>query len=239
MTLQQEGAKVEARSASLRKEPGVRDLALARSCSSSASPGSASRELRLARRAVAAGRVLFYLPLVVVWSSAQPADAARGRPLPVGELGFNHTIGFMVAWNLWLYCDPVRVELGLTVATYLSYALGPRRRGVDDPQHGFVRGIRPRHCAPGAAGVRGPRHRQSGPERRRRVHDHDLAVLILLPFLGLATGHLQSYHPFRTEVTRVLAVQSQRARQNVRRRVSGFQYMRHPGRRNALRPPAR
>jgi hypothetical protein len=25
----------------------------------------------------------------------------------------------------------------------------------------------------------------------------------------------------------------------VRRRVSGFQYMRHPGRRNALRPPAR
>jgi amino acid transporter len=26
------------------------------------------------------------------------------------------------------------------------------------------------------------------------------AVLILLPFLGLATGHLQSFHPFRTEM---------------------------------------
>src|SRR5439155_13887638 len=26
------------------------------------------------------------------------------------------------------------------------------------------------------------------------------SVLILLPFLGLATGHLRSYHPFRTEM---------------------------------------
>src|SRR5208283_4325046 len=41
------------------------------------------------------------------------------------KLGFNETVGFMIAWNLWLYVITFMSEIGLQCATYLSYALGP------------------------------------------------------------------------------------------------------------------
>jgi amino acid transporter len=41
------------------------------------------------------------------------------------KLGFNEFTGFMVAWNLWLFVIVLTSEIGLQVATYLSYALGP------------------------------------------------------------------------------------------------------------------
>src|SRR5438067_13234894 len=69
--------------------------------------------------------VLFYLPMsaVVIWlNQLMPLE---GGLYQWAKLGFNQTIGFMVAWNLWLYDILFTSELGLQVATYLSYALGP------------------------------------------------------------------------------------------------------------------
>ncbi|HEY7496922.1 MAG TPA: APC family permease [Vicinamibacterales bacterium] len=68
--------------------------------------------------------VLFYLP-----SAAVVIHLTRLMPLEGGlyqwaKLGFNEMIGFLVAWNLWLYVIVNTSELGLQVTTYLSYALG-------------------------------------------------------------------------------------------------------------------
>ena len=41
------------------------------------------------------------------------------------KLGFGELVGFLVAWNLWLYVIVLTSEIGLQVATNLSYALGP------------------------------------------------------------------------------------------------------------------
>ncbi len=41
------------------------------------------------------------------------------------KLGFNEMIGFMLAWNLWLYVIMNMSEIGLQCTTYLSYAIGP------------------------------------------------------------------------------------------------------------------
>ena len=109
-------------------------------------------------------------------------------------------MGFMVAWNLWLYVILFASELGLTVATYLSYALGPSAAWMTHSAWfvsvasalaiallallAFV-GLAIGKWVQNAGGI---------------FMITIFAVLILLPFLGLATGHLQSYHPFRTEM---------------------------------------
>src|ERR1041384_706661 len=120
MTLQQEGAKVEAHSTSLKKVLGVRDLALTQilfiigltwiGVAGKLGPSHVVIWLP------AAG--LFYLPLtaVVIWlNQLMPLE---GGLYQWAKLGFNQTIGFMVAWNLWLYVILFASELGLTVAQH-------------------------------------------------------------------------------------------------------------------------
>ncbi len=202
MTLQQEEAKVEAHSAALKKELGVRDLVLTQilfiigltwiGVAGKLGPSHVVLWLLAV--------VLFYLPLsaVVIWlNQLMPLE---GGLYQWAKLGFNQTIGFMVAWNLWLYVILFASELGLTVATYLSYALGPSAAWMTTSAWfvslasalaiallallAFV-GLSIGKWVQNAGGV---------------FMITIFGVLILLPFLGLATGHLQSYHPFRTEI---------------------------------------
>jgi amino acid transporter len=202
MTLQQEEAKVEAHSASLRKELGVRDLALTQilfiigltwiGVAGKLGPSHVVLWLLAV--------VLFYVPLtaVVIWlNQRMPLE---GGLYQWAKLGFNQTMGFLVAWNLWLYVILFASELGLTVATYLSYALGPSAAWMTSSMW-FVSLASALAIAllAGLAFV--------GLSLTKWVHNAGgvfmitiFAVLILLPFLGLATGHLESYHPFRTEM---------------------------------------
>src|ERR1044071_4178253 len=46
------------------------------------------------------------------------------------KLGFNEGLGFMVAWNLWLFVILNTSEIGIQAATSLSYALGPKAAWV-------------------------------------------------------------------------------------------------------------
>ena len=41
------------------------------------------------------------------------------------KLGFNQTVGFLLAWNLWLYVIVFTSEIGLTARHISSYAIGP------------------------------------------------------------------------------------------------------------------
>lgn len=202
MSLQQEEAKVEAHSASLKKELGVRDLALTQilfiigltwiGVAGKLGPSHVVMWLTAA--------VLFYLPLsvVVIWlNQLMPLE---GGLYQWAKLGFNQTLGFMVAWNLWLYVILFASELGLTVATYLSYALGPGAAWMTTSTW-FVSLASALAIAllAGLAFV--------GLSLTKWVHNAGgifmitiFTVLIVLPFIGLATGHLGSFHPFRTEM---------------------------------------
>jgi amino acid transporter len=135
---------------------------------------------------------------VVIWlNQLMPLE---GGLYQWAKLGFNQTFGFMVAWNLWLYVILFASELGFTVATYLSYALGPSAAWMTKSAW-FVSLASALAIAllAGLAIV--------GLSLSKWVHNAGgvfmitiFGVLILLPFLGLATGHLQSFHPFRTEM---------------------------------------
>src|SRR5512143_3879277 len=195
-------AAVEARSASLRKELGVRDLALTQILfiigltwiGVAGKLGPSHVVLWLA------AAVLFYLPLtaVVIWlNQLMPLE---GGLYQWAKLEFNQTMGFMVAWNLWLYVILFAGELGLTVASYLSYALGPGAAWMTTSAW-FV------SLASALATALLALLAFVGLSLTKWVHNAGgvfmltiFSVLILLPFLGLATGHLESYHPFRTAV---------------------------------------
>src|SRR5499426_3107609 len=69
--------------------------------------------------------LLFYIPSAVVVIYLNRMMPLEGGLYQWAKLGFNEFTGFMVAWNLWLYVIVLTSEIGLQVATYLSYALGP------------------------------------------------------------------------------------------------------------------
>jgi amino acid transporter len=195
-------ADVEAHSASLKKELGVRDLALTQILfiigltwiGVAGKLGSSHVVMWLA------AAVLLYLPLtaVVIWlNDLMPLE---GGLYQWAKLGFNETAGFMVAWNLWLYVVLFASELGLTVATYLSYALGPSAAWMTTSAW-FV-SLASALAVALLAGLA-----FFGLSLSKWVHNAGgvfmitiFSVLILLPLLGLATGHLREFHPFRTEL---------------------------------------
>jgi glutamate:GABA antiporter len=73
---------------------------------------------------------LFYIP-----SSAVIAHLNRLMPLEGGlyqwaKLGLNDRIGFMVAWNLWMYAILNMSTIGIQVTEYLGKIIGPNSESL-------------------------------------------------------------------------------------------------------------
>ncbi len=202
MSLEQEEAKVEAHSASLKKVLGVRDLALTQilfiigltwiGVAGKLGPSHVVMWLMAI--------VLFYLPMTAVVIYLNQLMPLEGGLYQWAKLGFNPTIGFLLAWNLWLYVIVYTSEIGLQVATYLSYALGPSAAWMVS-SNWFI--------ALSTAAILGLMAGAAviGLSIAKWVHNTGgifmltiFAVLIALPFIGLATGHLAEFHPFRTRL---------------------------------------
>src|SRR5450759_4962007 len=125
--LSQAEARVEEHSASLKKELGVRDLALTQilfivgltwiGVAGKLGPSHVVFWLLAI--------VLFYLPSAAVVMYLNRLMPLEGGLYQWAKLGFNQTIGFLLAWNLWLYVIVFTSEIGLQCSTYLSYAIGP------------------------------------------------------------------------------------------------------------------
>ena len=197
-----EEARVEAHSAALRKELGVGDLVLTQilfivglSWIGVAGKLGPSHVV-LWLLAIA----LFYLP-----SAAVVMYLARLMPLEGGlyqwaKLGFNETIGFLLAWNLWLYVIVHTSEIGLECATYLSYALGPSAAWMTTSSWLVALATAVLLSLMVLASI-------VGLAVGKWVHNVGglvmlvvFAALLALPVLSLVTGHLHDYHPLRTEV---------------------------------------
>jgi amino acid transporter len=198
-------ARVEAHSASLRKELGVADLALTQilfivglswiGVAGKLGPPHVVFWLLAI--------VLFYLP-----SAAVVMYLARLMPLEGGlyqwaKLGFSETIGFLLAWNLWLFVIVHTSEIGLECATYLSYALGPSAAWMTTSSWFVALATAVLLSLMMLASI-------IGLSVGKWVHNAGGVVmlvvfgaLIVLPVISLLTGHLREYHPFRTSVPSV------------------------------------
>ncbi len=195
-------ANVKAHSESLKKELGVTDLALTQilfivglswiGVAGKLGPSHVIFWLL--------ALVLFYVPSAAVVMYLNRLMPLEGGLYQWAKLGFNQTIGFMLAWNLWLYVIVFTSEIGLTAATYLSYAIGPSAAWMTTSGWfpAFAAGVILTFMVVAST---------IGLSVGKWVHNTGgvmmlviFGALILLPILGLVTGHLKEYHPFHTEV---------------------------------------
>jgi len=199
--LAQAEAAVEAHSASLKKELGVGDLVLTQilfivgltwiGVAGKLGPSHVVLWLLAI--------VLFYLPSAAVVIYLNKLMPLEGGLYQWAKLGFNEMVGFMLAWNLWLYVIMNTSEIGLQCATYLSYAVGPSAAWMRESSW-FV--------ALSSAAILTLMVIASiiGLSVGKWVHNTGgvfmlivFGALLVLPLIGLATGHLHEYHPLRTE----------------------------------------
>ena len=195
-------ARVEAHSAALKKELGTRDLVLTQILFivGLAWIGVAGKlgpsHVVFWVLAIA----LFYLPSAAVVMYLSRLMPLEGGLYQWAKLGFNETVGFMLAWNLWLYVIVNTSEIGLQTGAYLSYALGPRAAWMTTSAW-FV--------ASSSAVILALLVLTStiGLSIGKWVHNLGgilmlviFGGLVLLPILGLAAGSLRDYHPLRTSV---------------------------------------
>src|SRR5215471_17055237 len=120
-------SSIEERSGALKKELGLMDLALTQILfiiglgwiGTAAKLGSSHVVFWLV------AVVLFYLPSAVVVIYLNTLMPLEGGLYQWAKLGFNDLVGFMVAWNLWIYAMVLMSELGVQAASNLAYVLGP------------------------------------------------------------------------------------------------------------------
>jgi amino acid transporter len=191
---------VQARSADLRKELSVWDLALAQILfivglqwvGVAAKQGPAHVIFWLI------AIVLFYIPsaIVAVWLN-------RAMPLEGGlyqwaKLGFSEFFGFIVAWNLWLFAILNMTNVGLQFTQYTGYILGPRV--ADLMAQNWV-------IATATATIIGALVWITilGLQVGKWVHTVGgvlmlaiFGMIIALPWLNVVNGTLDSFHPLST-----------------------------------------
>src|SRR4026208_1361207 len=118
--------KVEDRSAPLKKELGLRDLALTQILFivGSSWVGAAAKLGQSHLFFWLLAILLFYLPQAAVVIYLNRRMPLEGGIYQWAKLGFNEFAGFIVAWNLWLLSITVIALGGMFTTTNLSYALG-------------------------------------------------------------------------------------------------------------------
>jgi len=116
------------------------------------------------------------------------------------KLGFNETVGFMLAWNLWLYVILNTSEIGLQSATYLSYALGSSAAWMTSSTWFVVLAtfvILALMVTVSTIGLSVGKWVHNGGGMMMLII---FGALLIVPILNLASGHLRSFHPLRTSV---------------------------------------
>jgi amino acid transporter len=130
--LRREEERIEARSGVFKKELGLVDLALTQVLFIVGLPwiGVAAKQGPSHVVLWLLAMLFFYLPSAVVVIYLNRIMPLEGGLYQWAKLGFNELLGFLVAWNLWLFAILNTSEIGLQVTQYLRYILGPSSEGL-------------------------------------------------------------------------------------------------------------
>src|SRR5215813_5731011 len=118
--------QVERRSAVFKKELGLPDLVLTQILFIVGLPwvGVAAKQGPSHIVLWLVAMLLFYVPSAVVVIYLNRIMPLEGGLYQWAKLSFNELMGFLVAWNLWLFAILNMSEIGLQVTQYLKYILG-------------------------------------------------------------------------------------------------------------------
>ena len=207
--LRREEERVEARSGVFKKELGLTDLALTQILFIIGLPwiGVAAKQGPSHVVLWLLAMLFFYIPSAAVVIYLNRIMPLEGGLYQWAKLGFNEGLGFLVAWNLWLFAILNTSEIGLQVTQYLRYILGPSSEGLTGSKW-FI-GLVSMALIGGLVllttvglGVGKWVHKAGGALMLLTF----LAILIL-PWLNLAHGTLPAFHPLRIEMP-VLSIMS-------------------------------
>ena len=193
---------VDAKSASFKKELGLTDLVLTQILFIVGLPwvGVAAKQGQSHIVLWLAAMLLFYIPSAVVLIYLNRAMPLEGGLYQWAKLGFSDVIGFMVAWNLWLFAILNSSEIGLQLTQYLDYITGPAGdKLLSTPWFiGLINVV-----VIGALvvitiiglGVGKWVHKVGG-----ALMLVTFGTILVLPLLNLAHGSLREYHPLTIEM---------------------------------------
>jgi glutamate:GABA antiporter len=197
-----EEERVEARSDVFRKELGLTDLVLTQVLFIVGLPwiGVAAKQGPSHVVLWVLAMVFFYVPCAAVVVYLNRIMPLEGGLYQWAKLGFNEMLGFLVAWNLWLFAILNTSEIGLQVTQYLEYILGPGSTGLTSSKWfiGLVNVmILGALVALTVVGLGAGKwvHKAGGV-----LMIVTFGAILILPWLNRAHGSLASYHPLATEM---------------------------------------
>lgn len=199
---QREEERVESRSAVFKKELGLTDLALTQVLFIVGLPwiGVAAKQGPSHVTLWLLAMIFFYIPSAIVVTYLNRIMPLEGGLYQWAKLGFNELMGFLVAWNLWLFAILNTSEIGLQVTQYVGYVIGPSGDWMTGSKW-FIGVVSA--AVIGALvflsvvglGVGKWIHKAGG-----ALMLITFAAVLLLPLLKLFNGSLAEYHPLRAEM---------------------------------------
>jgi amino acid transporter len=192
-------AEVQAHSAELHKELGLFDLVMAQVLlvivldffGTAAKAGSAHVVFWLV------AFVLFFIPLAMVVAHLNRLMPLEGGLYEWARLAFNDQVGFLVAWNLWLFVMLYVAVIGLVTTTFVAYALGPAAAWIASSRWLILAvsfALILAMMLLSALGLRVGKWLGNAGSIATLI---TLAVLIATPLLDRWRGTLAEYHPLR------------------------------------------
>ncbi|HMF56853.1 MAG TPA: APC family permease [Pyrinomonadaceae bacterium] len=142
--------------------------------------------------------ILFYIPSAVVVIYLNRLMPLEGGLYQWAKLGFSDFLGFMVAWNLWLYVIVNSSELGLLVGTFMHYALGERAAWMADSKWFAVVCDVAIVTLMVLVSILGLGIGKWIYNAGALIMLVIFATLIILPVIHVATGSVPHYNPFST-----------------------------------------
>lgn len=193
--------RVEARSHVFKKELGLTDLALTQVLFIIGLPwiGVAAKQGPSHVVLWLLAMLFFYIPSAVVVIYLNRIMPLEGGLYQWAKLGLNGLLGFLVAWNLWLFAILNTSEIGLQVTQYLRYIIGPSGETLTASKwfigvtNVAVIGALVLLTTVGL-GTGKWVHKAGG-----ALMLATFAAILILPWLNRARGVLTEYHPLRTE----------------------------------------
>jgi len=193
-------ASVAERSAQLHKELGLLDLTLTQVLFVVGLPwvGVAAKQGSAHVVYWLAAIVFFYLPSAAVVIHLNRQTPLEGGLYQWAKLGFGELIGFLVAWNLWLFAILNTSETGLQVTQYFRYVLGPEGEWLTGDRRFVVLVSTAIFTALVIVTIRGLSIGKWVHTIGGALMLTTFAMLIALPWLNVAHGTLPAFHPLAT-----------------------------------------
>jgi glutamate:GABA antiporter len=140
----------------------------------------------------------FYIPSAIVVIHLNRRAPLEGGLYQWAKLGLGEFLGFMVAWDLWLYALVNTAELGLIVGTFLRYALGDQAAWVGESKAATMIAEIAAVAALMLISIRGLQLGKWVHNAGAVIMLSMFAALLLLPVIHVLNGTLPAFRPFAT-----------------------------------------